>query len=89
MYLTKFKRPSVARRVAFLGLLLLVFLAVPGCTTTKYIRELPPVDLLAACPEVLERHETNGDLAWTILEYRKALAQCNIDKGSLREWAEQ
>lgn len=89
MYLMKFRGPLVARRVAFLALLLLVLLALPGCTTTKYVRELPPVDLLAACPEVLERHETNGDLAWTILEYRKALAQCNIDKGSLREWAKE
>lgn len=73
--------------MAFLGLLLLALLALPGCTTTKYVRELPPVDLLAACPEVAERIATNGDLAWTILEYRKALSQCNIDKGSLREWA--
>lgn len=78
----------MARKVAFLALFLLVLLAVPGCTTTKYVRELPPVDLLAACPEVVERLVTNGDLAWTILEYRKALAQCNIDKESLRLWAD-
>lgn len=89
MYLTKLKRPSVARKVAFLALFLLVLLALPGCTTTKYVRELPPADLMASCPEVLERHETNGDLAWTIIEYRKALSQCNIDKGSLREWAKE
>jgi hypothetical protein len=89
MYLMTFKRPLLGRRVAFLALLLLVLLALPGCTTTKYVRELPPVDLLAACPEVAERLVTNGDLAGTILEYRKALAQCNIDKGSLREWAKE
>ncbi len=87
MYLMKFKGPLLARRAAFLGLLLVLLLALPACTTTKYVRELPPADLLADCPEVLERHATNGDLAWTILEYRKALAHCNIDKESLREWA--
>ena len=68
----------------------LCVLALAGCSQflpTKYVRELPPASLLADCPEVLERYKTNGDLAWTILEYRKALSTCNIDKRSLREWA--
>ena len=88
MYLMKLKKPSVGRKAAFLGLLLLALLALPGCSSTKYVRELPPVELLVSCPEVVERLVTNGDLAWTILEYRKALTQCNIDKESLRKWAE-
>lgn len=69
----------------------LCILALAGCslipTKPQYVRELPPANLLADCPEVLERYKTNGDLAWTILEYRKALSTCNIDKRSLREWA--
>lgn len=67
-----------------------LILVLPGCATQiKYVRELPPVELLADCPNVLERLRTNGELAWTILEYRKALVTCNLDKKSLREWAEQ
>jgi hypothetical protein len=58
-----------------------------GCSTVKYVRELPPVELLRDCPVVVEQYKTNGQLALTLLEYRKALAQCNIDKESLREWA--
>ena len=60
-----------------------------GCSTIKYVRELPPVELLADCPVVTERITTNGGLALTILEYRKALAECNINMESLREWAKE
>ena len=88
MYLTKLKRPLLPLRWALVGLLLVLLLVLPGCTTTtKYVRELPPVDLLADCPLVVEQHDTNGDLVRTILEYRSALDKCNIDKGSLRKWA--
>jgi hypothetical protein len=47
------------------------------------------VELLADCPYVAEKIKTNGELAWTILEYRKALELCNLDKQSLREWAKE
>lgn len=67
------------------GALLVAFLT--GCSTIKYVRELPPQELLGDCPLVLEAYKTNRDLVWTILEYRKALAMCNLDKESLREWA--
>lgn len=78
MYHLTFKKLSVGLLMAFLT----------GCSTTKLVRELPPPDLLADCPEVVEQLKTNGGLAWTILEYRKALSTCNIDKRSLREWAD-
>lgn len=66
-------------------------MALPGCSSKPQIpvRELPPAVLLLDCPEVAEKYKTNGDLAWTVLEYRKALASCNQDKRSLREWAKQ
>jgi hypothetical protein len=71
-------------KVCFVGLLV----ALPGCASkTKFLRELPPVDLLADCPEVIEKYDTNGDLVGTILDYRQALGTCNIDKESLRKWA--
>jgi hypothetical protein len=71
-------------------LLAALLVALPGCSsTTKFIKVLPPQELLGDCPKVVELYKTNGDLVWTILEYRKALATCNIDKESLREWAKQ
>jgi len=60
-----------------------------ACSTTKYVRELPPQELLAACPLVLEELTTNGGLARTILAYRASIGTCNIDKQSLREWAKE
>jgi hypothetical protein len=60
---------------------------LPACSTVKYVREAPPVELLADCPVVTERISTNGQLAWTILEYRKALGVCTLDKVALRAWA--
>lgn len=70
------------------GLLVgLLVASLSACSTTKYVRELPPVDLLAHCQGPLEEVSTNGGLARTIVAYRKVLALCNIDKESLREWA--
>lgn len=81
MYRLTFKRLLVGLLVA----------SLPACSLFKprveYVRELPPQDLLANCPEVVERISTNGDLAWTILEYRRAISTCNTDKRSLRKWA--
>lgn len=62
---------------------------LPACSTVKYVRELPPQELLADCPAVVEQIKTNGGLANTILAYRASLSTCNIDKESLRKWAEQ
>jgi hypothetical protein len=60
-----------------------------GCSSVKYVRELPPVDLLRPCPAPTEQFKTNGELVKTLLAYRKALGDCNIDKESLREWAKE
>ena len=62
---------------------------LPACSTVKYVREMPPVELLADCPEVAEQGKTNGQLAQTILAYRASVATCNTDKESLRKWAGQ
>lgn len=67
----------------------LLSLLLTACSTVKYVRELPPAELLQDCPVVAEQIKTNGQLALTILEYRKALDQCNLDKESLREWAKE
>ena len=67
--------------------LLVAFLT--ACSSTKYVRELPPQELLGDCKAVTEKTKTNGELVYTILAYRESLALCNIDKGSLRKWAEQ
>ena len=68
--------------------LLMALLA--GCATRiEYVRELPPVDLLADCPEPTLSVRTNGQLALSILALRATLAKCNIDKESLREWAKE
>lgn len=74
------------------AVLMALILVLPACSLLRpaqYVREVPPVELLADCPVVAEGLKTNGELAWTILEYRKALAVCNLDKASLRKWAEQ
>lgn len=70
--------------VALAALLILL----PGCATRpEYVRELPPVELLRNCPAPDVKVETNGELASTLRGYIDALAQCNIDKEALREWA--
>lgn len=61
-------------------------LALTACSTTKVVQDKPPAELLRNCPAVVEELTTNGSLALTILSYRDALAKCNIDKESLREW---
>lgn len=66
----------------------LLGLFLTACSTTKYVRELPPPELLADCPVVVEQLKTNGGLAATILDYRASLSTCNIDKESLRKWAD-
>ena len=83
MYHLRFKKRSAALLVPLLALL-------TGCQTQiKYVRELPPVELLANCPEVTEQVKTNGGLAATILEYRASLSTCNTDKEGLRMWAKE
>jgi hypothetical protein len=72
-------------QAVLVGLILLL----SGCSTVQIVRELPPVELLADCPNVVEAYQTNGQLALTILAYRDSLVKCNIDKQALREWAEQ
>jgi hypothetical protein len=79
MYHLTFKKLSVGLLMAFLS----------GCTTTKYVRELPPADLLADCTETVSEIKTNGQLASAYLAAKDDLAKCNIDKRSLREWAKQ
>lgn len=86
----KYKMLSRARPRACKLALAAILVALPGCSSTvKYVREKPPVELLADCPVVAELVKTNGQLVETILAYRASLATCNIDKESLRKWAEQ
>jgi hypothetical protein len=71
-------------------LLISTVVLLAGCSTPPSIitvREVPSPELVADCPEPIPRLETNADLAWTIIEYRKALRLCNIDKKALRDWA--
>lgn len=88
MYQTMCKKLSKTRVRACKLALVALLVALPGCSVmTKSVREQPPVELLADCPAVLEDVKTNGGLTRTITAYRRALAVCNIDKQSLREWA--
>jgi hypothetical protein len=71
-------------KVLLAGLLM----ALPGCSSPiKYVRELPPAELLADCTETLTEIRTNGQLASAYLSAKNDLAKCNLDKRSLREWA--
>lgn len=68
----------------------LLCLALTGCATAPVTVKLtPPADLLQECGPVVEQTVTNGQLAATILEYRKVLRLCNNDKAALREWSEK
>lgn len=90
MYHWMSKKRSAGVLVSRSLLLLALLLLLPGCATqVTYLRELPPVELMANCPEVVEQYKTNGELANTVLAYRKALELCNLDKQSLREWAKE
>lgn len=83
MYQLMFKRLS---KTILVGLIL----GLPACHTLQTQgKALPPVEWLADCPLVLEHYRTNGELAETVVAYRKALALCNLDKESLREWAKE
>lgn len=69
-------------------LLAALLVALPGCATRiKYVRELPPAELLEDCRVTLGEIKTNGQLAQAYLDAKNDLAVCNIDKRSLREWA--
>ena len=97
MYHLMFKKRSQARKTASMGtgrmafwvLLGLILGSLFGCSTVKVARELPPQDLLANCPVVVEQVATNGGLVSTILDYRASISTCNLDKESLREWAKR
>ena len=52
-------------------------------------RELPSPELLRDCPSPVLTYRTNGELAEAIIAWRNALAVCNIDKATLREWAKE
>lgn len=66
----------------------LLALFLTACSTTQIVREKPPAELLVDCNTVVEDVRTNGALTKTIIAYRSALRLCNIDKRSLREWAD-
>jgi len=71
-------------------LLAALLVALPGCSSTiKYVRELPPAELLGDCKVTATEVKTNGQLASAYQVARSDLAVCNIDKRSLREWAKQ
>lgn len=94
MYQTMCKRLSKPRlracKLALAGLAVAFLSLLTACSTgPKWVRELPPQELLVDCPVVTEELATNGGLARTILAYRKAISTCNTDKASLREWAGQ
>lgn len=79
---------AVLRPVRALSLWLMPLLWLSGCSTTSsLIRELPPPELLRDCPSPVVTYRTNGELAEAIIAWRNALAKCNIDKATLREWA--
>ena len=65
----------------------LLMALLTGCSTVKYVRELPPLELLEDCKAIQSEVKTNGQLALALLAARDDLAKCNIDKRSLREWA--
>lgn len=92
MYQTTYKKRSSSRKQALLGLLAVVLLLLSGCSFLKVpVKQapiLPPQELLADCPEVVEQIRTNGELVGTILAYRASLSTCTIDKRNLREWVE-
>lgn len=81
--------PMGIPKAAFWITLGLILGSLFGCSTAKVVRELPPQDLLANCPAVVEQVTTNGALVSTILDYRASISTCNLDKESLREWAKR
>ena len=70
------------------AVLVALILSLPACKTLEVVRELPSPELLGDCPSPVLTYRTNGELAEAIVAWRNALAVCNIDKATLREWAE-
>lgn len=69
-------------------LLVALLMALPGCASrVQFVRELPPAELLEDCVATTSEIKTNGQLASAYLAAKNDLAKCNIDKRSLREWA--
>lgn len=65
----------------------LLMALLTGCSTVKYVRESPPAELLEDCKTTVVEIKTNGQLASAYQVAKNDLAVCNIDKRSLREWA--
>ena len=80
------------KKLLLLVLIGLVSLSLTGCVTPSVIKEYEyiydrvPADLLRDCPGYAGPLVNNGDLAQAYLAERQALAACNADKESLREW---
>jgi hypothetical protein len=72
-----------ARSLLLIGLLV----GLVGCNSTIPHKVLPPVELIADCPESSIDVTTNAGLANGIVSLRGDLKRCNVDKASLREWA--
>lgn len=73
---------------AILAGLLLLSLTACGTPSPAVLRDLPPAQLLADCPVPSRPADaTNAALVRWLRAYDEALAACNADKASLREWA--
>ena len=88
-------KDSLARIAAVLCVVA-VALVLTACSTVRgpapvpdAVKLLPPDSLLRACPYTGPEPDTNGDLARAYGQARRDLAQCDSDKGLLREWAGQ
>jgi hypothetical protein len=73
------------RSSALLGPLL----ALSGCFNATVPAQQPvPEEFLAPCRALEREIRTNGDLAKALQDHKAALAACNLDKESIRQWSD-
>lgn len=70
---------------------LAALLVLGGCATPApvVVKLYPPSELTQDCLHPTYAVRTNRDLADGIIAYQDALVKCNIDKASLRAWAQE
>jgi PBP1b-binding outer membrane lipoprotein LpoB len=70
-------------------LLLFAVLVLSGCAAAPISGQQPvPEQFLQECVAAKRELRTNGDLSKALLDYREALAACNLDKKAIRDWSD-
>lgn len=79
----------LSRYISLVALGLMVILSLVGCGfAPKLAVPMPPATLVERTAEPVVKVKTNGQIAQTLQNFKHALAQCNLDKDTIRVYIE-